>query len=205
MKLQLPILALGLAASTSAQYLNQSKPFHLVLVSKNKTIDGDTLSACHTGAAIESLCLSNSNSTSKPNPIAPAVFTFNTSDSVVVPNVTLGVPGIVTYKLLATPPIPEALGLSFDPTTNIALPLLWPGDTLATTMAFDSKNLLNIQGYVDDTVSPIAAGNYTAYYNWYSCNTYYAGYQYVTLAWAVGKTKPQNPSCVKVDVKRKFI
>lgn len=205
MKFQLPILAFALAASTSAQYLNQSKPFHLVLVSKNNTINGDTLSACHTGAAIESLCLSNSNSTSKPSPIAPAVFTFNTSDSVFVPNVTLGVPGIVTYQLPANPPIPESLGLSFDPTTNVALPLLWPGDTLATTMAFDSKNLLNIQGYVDDTVSPIVAGNYTAYYSWYSCNTYYAGYQYVTLAWVVGETKPQNPSCVKVDVKRKFI
>jgi hypothetical protein len=204
MKFTLPI-ALGLAASTSAQYLNQSEPFHLVLVSENATVNGDTLSSCHTGAAIESLCLSNSNSTSKPEPIPAAVFTFNTSESVFVPNATLGVPGIVTWTLPASPPIPEALGLSFDPTTNVALPLLWPGDSSATTMAFDSNNLLNIQGYVDDTVDPIVAGNYTAYYRWYSCHTYYAGYQYVTLAWKVGEGEPQNPSCIKVDVKRVFI
>jgi hypothetical protein len=204
MKFTLPI-ALGLATSTSAQYLNQSEPFNLVLVSENATVNGDTLSSCHTGAAIESLCLSNSNSTSKPEPIPAAVFTFNTSESVFVPNATLGVPGIVTWTLPASPPIPEALGLSFDPTTNVALPLLWPGDSLATTMAFDSNNLLNIQGYVDDTVDPIVAGNYTAYYRWYSCNTYYAGYQYVTLAWKVGEGEPQNPSCIKVDVKRVFI
>ena len=205
MKLTLPTLALTLAASTTAQYYNQSKPFHLVVVSKNQTINGDTLSACHTGAAIESLCLSNSISVSKPNPIAPATFYFNTSDSVVTPNATLGAPGIVTYVLNSIPPIPESLGLYPSFSSNVALPLLWPGDTEATTMAFDKNDLLNIQDYVDDKVNPPVSGDYTAYYRWYSCSTYWQGYSYVTLSWVLGEGKPQNPSCVKIDVKRVFI
>ncbi|KAF2798495.1 hypothetical protein K505DRAFT_321855 [Melanomma pulvis-pyrius CBS 109.77] len=205
MKLALPTLALALAATTAAQYYNQSNPFHLVLVSKNKTINGDTLSACHAGAAIESLCLTNSVSVSKPNPIAVGVFYFNTSDQVVTPNATLGAPGILTYVLNANPNIPESVGLYIDLTTNVALPLLYPGDTLSTTLAFDKNELLNIQDYVDDTVNPPVAGDFEAYYRWYSCTTYYSGYEYVTLTWVLGKGKPQNPSCVKVDVKRKFI
>ncbi|KAF2704595.1 hypothetical protein K504DRAFT_461356 [Pleomassaria siparia CBS 279.74] len=205
MKLALPTLALALAASTSAQYYNQSKPFHLVVVSENKTIDGDTLSACHTGAAIESLCLSKQPSSSKPTPITPATFYFNTSNSAITPNDTRGVTGIVTYVLRTNLPTPESLDLYINPTSDVALPLLWPGDTMATTMNFDNQNLLNIQGYVDDTVSPPVARDNQAYYRWYSCSTYWQGYQYVTLAWKLGKGNPQNPSCVKIDVKRVWI
>lgn len=72
-------------------------------------------------------------------------------------------------------------------------------------MAFDVDNFLNIQGYVDDTVSPPKTDETTAYYRWYSCQTYYTGYQYTTLAWVVGEAAPQNPTCVKVDVKRVFV
>lgn len=35
----------------------QSDPFNLSIVSTNKTLDGKQFAACHTGAAIESLCL----------------------------------------------------------------------------------------------------------------------------------------------------
>lgn len=50
------VLFSGLAAAADDV---QSKPFKLVLDSSDGTINGKTLSACHSGAAIEGLCLSN--------------------------------------------------------------------------------------------------------------------------------------------------
>ncbi|KAF2659950.1 hypothetical protein K491DRAFT_549848, partial [Lophiostoma macrostomum CBS 122681] len=201
----LATLAFALTASVSAQFDNQSAPFHLVLISDDSSVDGDTLSACHAGAGIESLCLSHSISTSKTAAIAATPFQFNTSDSVVTPNKTLGAPGYLTYELQGSNfNESEALGLYIDRSTNVGLLLLEPGTQDAIVVAFDSNNLLNIQDYIDDTQDPPVAGNYTAYYRWYSCTTYYVGYQYVTLTWVLGEAKPQNPTCVKVDVKRVF-
>ncbi|KAF2179267.1 hypothetical protein K469DRAFT_716525, partial [Zopfia rhizophila CBS 207.26] len=206
MKSVIPISALALAATSTAQYLNQSEPFQLVLLSANSTINGSTLSACHEGAAIEGLCLSNSISISKPEAIAPGTFYFNTSDTITPPNATLGATGYLTYLLIGGNfEISEPMGLYVNPTTNVALPLFYPGDTYATTVAFDEKGLLNIQGYIDDTTVPATVGGFKAYYRWYSCTTYYTGYTYVTLSWGLGEGKPQNPSCVKVDVKRVFV
>jgi hypothetical protein len=206
MKFELATLALALTASVSAQYDNQSAPFNLVVISDDSSVDGDTLAACHTGAAIESLCLSNSNSTSKPSPIDAALFQFNTSDSVITPNETLGKSGWLTYELRGSNfNVSEAMGLYTDYSTNVGLPLFSPGSADAMNVAFDSDDLLNVQNYVDDTQDPPVAGNYTAYYRWYSCNTYYSGYQYVTLTWVLGEAEPQNPTCVKIDVKRVFV
>ncbi|KAF2449172.1 hypothetical protein P171DRAFT_187566 [Karstenula rhodostoma CBS 690.94] len=205
MKLILPTITLALSALTSAQYDIESKSFRLVLSSKDTKVNGQTLSACHTGAAIESLCLSGTPSTSKPDPIAAATFRFNTSSNAETP-ADGGVPGILTYKLNATPPIPSSLQFFYDPTTNFALPLLFPGQGADTqTLAFDKKNLLNVQGYVDYKTSPPTAGNTTAYYRWYACSTYFSGYQYVNLVWALGDAKPETPGCAKVNVKRVFI
>lgn len=199
MRFSVPALSLFLAASAVAQFDKQSAPFHLVIVSDNKTVDGDTLSSCHEGAAIESLCLSNSNSNSKPQPAPPGIYTFNTSD-------TQSTSGYLTYELHGGNfNESEALTLSYSPTTNVALPLFFPGaGSSALTVSFDDKDLLNIQSYVDDTVSPPIAGDFKPYYRWYACLTYYSGYQYITLAWIVGNGEPQNPSCVKVGVKRVF-
>lgn len=70
----------------------------------------------------------------------------------------------------------EPLSLYFDPITNLALPLFEPGYEDATLVAFDLKNRLHIQGYIDDTVVPAKAGPTRAYYRWYACETYYVGY-----------------------------
>lgn len=70
----------------------------------------------------------------------------------------------------------EPLGLSFDATSDLALPLFEPGDEGTTLMAFDADDRLNIQGYVDDTVVPATADDTRAYYRWYACQTYYSGY-----------------------------
>ena len=54
-------MAFGVFATTAAAqntpfYANRSHGFNLVLQSSNKTVDGIRLTACHTGAAEESLC-----------------------------------------------------------------------------------------------------------------------------------------------------
>ena len=52
--------------------------------------------------------------------------------------------------------------LAYNTASNVALPLLQPGDSI-TQVAFDSHNRMNIQSYVDDTVSPPATSGVKAY------------------------------------------
>lgn len=97
------------------------------------------------------------------------------------------------------------MGLNYNPASNVAVPLLLPGSENAQTVGFDDAEHLYIPSYLDDTVVPPAyiepSANLT---RWYICETN-AGYDYVTLAWLMGDGTPENPSCVKVDVKREFI
>jgi hypothetical protein len=201
-------LALALAATASAQDYNEtSRPFQLVLSSSNKTIDGQKLAACHTGAAIESLCLTGSYLGAGSRPLPPVAFHFNTSASTVTGNETLGKPGILTYDLPATPLIPSSVTFFYDPTADTALPLLEPGSADAQLLAFDKNNRLNVQGYIDQLANPPVQFDDAprAFYRWYACRSYFLGYSYNTLVWGLGRAKPENPSCVKVDVKRVFV
>lgn len=205
MKLVLSTITLALAALTSAQYDIESQSFRLVLSSADTSVNGQTLSACHSGAAIESLCLSGTPSTSKPTAIAAANFRFNTSSSIQTPPGGAA-PGILVYELPTSPPTPSALEFFYDPTTNYALPLFFPGQGAQTqTLVFDSSNKLAVQGYVNYSTNPPTSGATTNYYRWYSCPTYFSGYTYVNLVWTLGDVTPVTPGCAKVDVKRVFI
>jgi hypothetical protein len=213
MKLSTPATALLFAASVNAQceagppfYNETSKPFSLVLTSDNSTINGSTLSACHSGAAIESLCLSRGGGVSNPNPIPAATFNFNTSSDPFTPNATLGTPGILTWTLRTTTiDVPSSARFNYDPTTDIALPILLPGSESPQLLAFDNEDRLNVQGSIDWAANPPnSTGSTQAYYRWYACQTYFSGYSYENLAWSLGTEKPQNPTCVSVGVKRVF-
>lgn len=177
------ILALvgAIASVVNAQepYYNvSSKPFHLVVKSAtNKTLNGRTLFACHEGAAIEGLCLGDKKLSTAD------VYNFNTSVYSTPTNSAIGDTGILTWLLpTAGQSYSSALSLSANPISNVAVPLFYPGDTDAQQVAFDNKGLLNIQGYLDDSVFPFNATETKAYYRWYICETY-VGYQYTTLAW----------------------
>lgn len=85
------------------------------------------------------------------------------------------------------------------------MPLFFPGYE-AQYVTFDKKGLMSIIDYLDDTQTPPTASTPKALYNWYVCQSYYSSYTYHTLNWVLGNgsAKPQNPSCVKVDVRRQF-
>lgn len=94
-----------------------------------------------------------------------------------------------------------------EPGTNVAMPMFYPsyGDV---QVVFDSKNELGIYSQLDDTVNPPTEnGKPRVLKNWYLCETIYSSYQYRTLSWVNGNgsEKPQNPSCTKVQVQRRFV
>ena len=169
----------ALASLASAQTYNiSSKPFHLVLKSDNDTLECTSLVPCHEGAAIEGLCLGDKNLTDA------SIFTFNTSYYSEPTNSSIGDQGILSWILpTADLDVPSGLTLQTNPTTNVGMPLFYPGDDEVQLIAFDDMDLLNIQGYIDDTVIPInTTAGPKAYYRWYICDTYF-GYAYTTLAW----------------------
>ena len=209
---------LALAGVAAAQTV-QSKPFNLVLSSADKTLNGQILNACHTGAAIESLCVGYNGTdfhfnTTKGSqaalkgftPAGVLVWTLPSCElsSPFRPQLLIALTSYLFFPLAA--PIPESESMNFyvDPSTNVALPLFEPSYN-AQYVTFDSSNLMKIVVYLNDTKTPPADGDGRALDNWYVCETNFEGYTYETLAWALGTAKPQNPSCVKVSVERKFV
>jgi len=190
-----------LSAGVSAQYTNQSAPFSLVVLSANTTYNSTVLGACHEGAAIEGLCVAGAYN---PPESSYSTFTLNVSATDTSYNTTLGETGYLTWELQgANFNLSEPLTFPYNPTSNVVVPLFYPSaDTDAQLLAFDENDLLNVQGYLDDTTSPATAGT-VAYYRWYICTTN-AGYTYTTLVWTLGNAAPENPTCVKVDIKRIF-
>jgi hypothetical protein len=187
------------ASSVNAQYYaNQSAPFYLVLSSQNETLNGSTLAACHEGAAIEGLCISG------PLTSTSQAYTFNFSDTSGQTPAPTGVnlTGLLTYELQGSNfNVSSPMQLSYNPTSNVATPLLQPSET-GTFVAFDDEEKLTIVSYQDDT-KPLPNYQVKPYYNWYACTTA-AGYVYQTLAWVLGNGAPQNPTCQKVEVLRVF-
>ncbi|KAK9438076.1 hypothetical protein VB005_09081 [Metarhizium brunneum] len=180
----------GLAAGQTVQ----SKPFNLLVQSDSKELDGRALGTCHTGAAIESICLLSD---------AKAVFNLNTTEGA-QPGPG-GLSGVLAWTLPSQPPIPSSMSFYTDPSTNVALPLFYPGANNVQYVGFDGDDLMNIVSYLDDTKSPPTGQDPRVLKSWYVCTTYNVGYTYQTLTWVLGGKNPQNPSCVKVDVKRKFV
>ena len=209
----LAVSLLALASTSLAQYTSQSKPFQLVIQSDDGNYDAANLGACHEGAAIEGLCVGGGST-----------FYHNTSENALVQNESAGEQGVLTYILRGgnfnsefdatvkenlnhradALKASEPMKLHYYESSNVALPLFEPLDE-HTLVAFDKDNKMNIQAYIDDTVTPPTAGNFRPLYRWYVCQTYYAGYTYTTLAWVMGNAEPQNPSCKSVQVVREFI
>jgi hypothetical protein len=189
---------LAMVVSSTAQFLDQTAAFALVVLSRNGNYNGTTLAACHEGAATEGLCIGATLGSS-----GVQTFTMNYSSSLTV-NPDMGTVGYLTYQLVGGNfNLSSPMSLSYNPSSNVAVPLLTPSAS-GTEISFKADNLMGIPGYIDDTVSPPNMSDPTVYYRWYICKTN-AGYLYTTAAWVMGNITPENPSCVKADLKRVFV
>jgi hypothetical protein len=187
---------MALTTSTLAQdtyWSNQSAPFHLVIHSKNATLNGQYLGACHEGAAIEGLCVT------APSTENYVTFTYNTSTQETSPT-----SGLLTWSLVYSGGlnVSSAMRFSYNPGSNVALPVFFPGNSEYTQVSWVNDRL-SIPNYQDDT-KPLPNYSTDPLFRWQVCLTYY-GYLYQTLAWTLGNHSPQNPTCQKVDIVRKFI
>lgn len=97
------------------------------------------------------------------------------------------------------------MSLAINPASNVALPLFTPGMMTPQFVGFDLDNSMILVSFLNDTVTPSTTQMGYALQNWYLCTTTYSSYTYQTLSWTLGREKPQNPSCVKITVKRKFV
>ncbi|MCJ1331553.1 hypothetical protein MMC10_008244 [Thelotrema lepadinum] len=193
----------SLVASQS-NYPNQSAPFNLFLTSTNTTLNNTPLYACHSGAAIESLCIDTSNN----NASEFDAFYFNYTTLV-----TPSYGGILTWNLVGSNFVEnEPMVFIYSPTSNVAQPLLYPDYEQAQLIQFDKKTgAMGIPLQQVDTVVPpyeVTPGKngFQPVYRWYVCTTYFGSYTYETLAWKMGnEAAPENPSCQSVGVKRVFI
>lgn len=223
----LPILAQSSISENSTTI--QSPDFNLVIQSRNKTLDGKLLGACHDGAAHEGVCIVDNSfpfdssyvnfqwnttiySCTETNSSGTFNVSCNFSGEPEDPTLTTG---IVTWWLYFNTGSPSAgrvsQGLVLDTvySSNVALAQINFVNEyqFPVYVAFDKNDLMNIQQYTDDTLEP--AYEYLnatrPLYRWNICQTYYSGYHYTALTWVLGSHSAQNPTCEKVNVKRVFV
>ncbi|KAF2766698.1 hypothetical protein EJ03DRAFT_338166 [Teratosphaeria nubilosa] len=147
-----------------------------------------------------------------PTPDIHEIYRLNTSST--IPNnynASLGMPGLLTWDLILggtsndTMVISQGLSLHVYESSNTAFPA-FEIDQQQFLVAFDEDGLMNVQSDYDDTVTPPTEYIGTrAYYRWYICQNNFDGYKYFNLNWVLGDTKPQNPTCQKVQVLRTFV
>jgi hypothetical protein len=193
------LLALGITRVAAQDLTDQSAPFYLAVTSSNATLNGSALYPCHEGAAIEGLCLGG--------PLGDGSsldsYTYNLNfSSQAQPDPVLGTTGVLTWVLHGGNfNLSSSMSLSYNPTSNVALPLFTPSGT-GTSVGFDDQNKMFIPQYYDDTQS-VGVFKTAPIYRWSICKTYY-GYSYTTLAWIMGPGSAGNPTCQEVDVVRVF-
>lgn len=100
--------------------------------------------------------------------------------------------------------IPSSMSFYSNPSTNVALPLFTPGNNKPQVVGFQDDEMI-IVTYMDDTKTPPTSLTPRVLKQWYVCDTIYTSRVYQTLNWRMGRGDPQNPSCVKVAVKREFV
>ncbi|KAF1911216.1 hypothetical protein BDU57DRAFT_524982 [Ampelomyces quisqualis] len=204
------ITAVALIAIANAQLYNiTSKPFRLHLTSKDGIIN-DTVTTCHAGALLEYFCLPNSEKASKLDPTANDTFNFNTTTSPQrsANQSDLGTEGILTWTLPLTNrmgPVPLSVYLHYDSSTDSATPILTASSDNPQHFFFNEHDELLVQSYINWTALPPTLTVPHGIKRWFVCKTYFAGYEYENLVWGLGAGKPENPTCIAVNVKRVFV
>ncbi|KAI2634101.1 hypothetical protein GGS26DRAFT_30355 [Hypomontagnella submonticulosa] len=196
--------AFGLALAQT-NYLNQSAPFNLVLSSDNSTLNGVKLTACHSGAAVESFCFFEGSS-------EPQFQTFYFNGSADAPtNPGYLYDGLITWTFTGGQPVftqNTAMTFFYNAASNLAFPIIWPSSDNAQPVSFTEDDLLAVGANINDAIAPPEPfENYITYLTnrWVVCETYWQGYGYTALQYVLGDQKPQNPSCQAVTVKRVWL
>ena len=177
---------------TETSVIEQSADFNLVIQSRNKTLNGKLLGACHDGAANECLCVVDGlfNYTS-----SFVNFQFNTTNYICAEtnsSGTFNIPcntnpvsptlqsGSLTWWLDYTGEdgpsrVSQPMILYHQDFSNVALAQIsFDGYGYGTYVAFDNKDMLNILAYQDDRLEPVSEEleNPQILYRWYICLTY---------------------------------
>ncbi|KAK3333125.1 hypothetical protein B0T19DRAFT_398839 [Cercophora scortea] len=169
--LTLPVQSLSIPRDDPIPPQQTTKLFLKVTSPTNHTTDGMYLSACHIGAAQQTLCLFHADgATPRPNDTS-AIFSFNT---------TVGTDGV-----------PNDAGSGVQGVG-------WDGDSnqlyVAGTVVDDSTFV------PDDRPVPLwPEGGVVKLRQWYACWVLFAPYYYFSLAWVTAGA-PHNPTCQAVNV-----
>ena len=191
---------LVVATSISAVAAEQSGPFKLKLVnSENETLNGQSLYACHAGAAIEGLCLGSGARRSNRFFLNSTI--GSTSKGKLIYNFPLGKKGNHTS---------EPLSFHYQATSNVANPMFTPWEDSGVDVVFTEDNKLTIPYWYDDSKfvpgskppEDSTKGSYTS--NWHICYDMFNTYYYEALCW-VTSGEPHNPTCQAVEVVREFV
>ncbi|CAG8983079.1 hypothetical protein HYALB_00006107 [Hymenoscyphus albidus] len=189
---------LALATFSTALPLDQSRPFALVILSKDKTYNNTTLIPCAKGKGgpfttdiltVPGLC----PLAPFGYPIAPVEsFNLNYTSSPTLGYLTHEITNKRTSSGLANRSAPMA----FYSADSYKVPIFGTaGLDGATKVVFNEKNFLGVLG---DSRS--GDGKFE---QWYVCDIN-TGIVYPSVVWSSGDKAPQLASCVKVDVMRAF-
>jgi len=202
-------------------YTIQSDPFNLVLISEDPSLNGKTLFACHAGAAVFTLCPTLSEEGAQYPVVLThnTTDTAITNVSLLYTSSLLSPPALPSTKRNATTPIPTSTNtptqtfgtqgilswtIPYDPYPIDLSVLLQPQDIVPLSIAqltmtysgdgslsFDNNNILNFQNPITWGAEKPGMGEWTGYYRWWVCFTYYGtGYVRQTLVWGTGVGKP---------------
>ena len=118
--------------------------------------------------------------------IAPILTSTNT------PTQTFGTQGILSWTI-PYDPYPIDLSVLLQPQDIVPLSIAqltmtYSGDG---SLSFDNNNILNFQNPITWGAEKPGMGEWTGYYRWWVCFTYYGtGYVRQTLVWGTGVGKP---------------
>ncbi|KAK0732853.1 hypothetical protein B0T21DRAFT_452385 [Apiosordaria backusii] len=209
-KLAFSSLALFISSSSVlAQFqgttYNQTGPFLLRVVSAdNDALEGNYLTTCRAGAAIEGLCIGSNDVNN---------FTLSFFYNYTIVNGQPSKTGFLTWSVPVTAAegpfsLSEPMSLMFEPGSNVAVPMFTPSQG-GTPVGWDNDTLFIAAPYDDSKFRPNIYPNATTtdgsimrqLRNWHSCWVLYSAYYFNSVGWVSGG-EPRNPTCQPVTIVR---
>lgn len=202
----LPGIFVSLVTAQGPDAPIQTGPFYLQIQSNDSTVDGRYLASCHTGAAMQTLCLGDSTKPGGTNAYSSLYFFNQTVDrpdsqqdlGYITWNLPLSTGGDV-YQNVSLP-----LSLVFNNVGSNVVPTSISVGTSNPQLVGFHNDVLYIPNWIDDStfvegVYPNITGEVQQLSQWHACSTLFGSYYYQALAW-VTSGAPHNKNCRPVDV-----